>query len=210
MSSRKQTPAFHHHHHSTGPMQINLNSTANSSKSLQQQMYQRQLDCTPTFIEVGAGSFQEGMPIMCGGNGGGGESPRSNATATVSCTGINSGSSSAVASKSSFAEHLIGDNLIESLADAMNETASSSSSHHHHHNHYQSGSNNYYYKQRTNDGPLKYASKSPAIAISQNNPPILINPNPDKSSVSQEVLSFKPLLFIFEKFLFLCVFKGRQ
>lgn len=114
-------------------------------------MYQRQLDCTPTFIEVGAGSFQEGMPIMC-------ESPRA-----LSKTSNDS---------------LVGENLIESLAEAMSETPFS----------------NNHAKSRLPDvsnglasgSSSKLGSKSPAIAISNHPNGLLINangPNPDKSSV---------------------------
>lgn len=44
-------------YHTTMPMQINSKSKG------------QRIDCTPTFIEIGAGSYQEGMPIMCGSNG---------------------------------------------------------------------------------------------------------------------------------------------
>jgi len=64
----------------------------------------KRFDCTPTYIEVGAGSFQEGMPII--GSSGSQSSQRS----------INN-------------QDLLGETLIESLADAMNETSISSTSH---------------------------------------------------------------------------------
>lgn len=109
------------------------------NKSLQQQMYQRQLDCTPTFIEVGACSFQEGMPIMCesprrGGAGGNGSSSASSNITANPHSGSSSGANG-TGSKSSFNNIDMGENLIESLADAMNELPSSSNHHHYHHNH---------------------------------------------------------------------------
>lgn len=46
----------------TQPVKI----THSLSKTLKAQ---QKFDCTPTFIEVGAGSFQEGMPVLCGSQG---------------------------------------------------------------------------------------------------------------------------------------------
>ncbi|RNA07828.1 breast carcinoma-amplified sequence 3 isoform X2 [Brachionus plicatilis] len=57
----------------------------------------KSFDLTPTFIDIGAGSYQEGMPIMCGS------------------------SSSAGSVKSLNSNELNGDKLIECLADAMSE-----------------------------------------------------------------------------------------
>ena len=65
---------------------------------------QQKFDTTPTYIEVG--SFQEGMPIMCGSS---------------STSGSQKSLNQAVG------YDLLGDNLIESLADAMNEINGSAS-----------------------------------------------------------------------------------
>ena len=59
---------------------------------------QQKIDTTPTYIEVG--SFQEGMPIMCGSSSTGGSQKSLNQAAGYD---------------------LLGENIIESLADAMNE-----------------------------------------------------------------------------------------
>lgn len=169
-------------------MQIN-------AKSLQQQIYQRQtMDCTPTFIEVGAaGSFQEGMPIM------------SAALAAADLPRVKSHSSSSTSSTShrEVVADTTGDSLIETLADAMNENPSTSAHHHHHHHH----KSKYQPQQQHmpfdfNGGVIspstKMVSKSPAIAIAPSNNAnnggvqsssagLLINTcvsNPDKSSVS--------------------------
>ena len=75
---------------SSSPMQINSIRARNQHK----------FDCTPTYIEVGSGSFQEGMPILCGSS---------------STSGSQKSLNNAVG------YDLLGENLIESLADAMNE-----------------------------------------------------------------------------------------
>lgn len=76
--------------HSSSPMQINNYRAA------------RKFDSTPTYIEVGSGSFQEGMPVMCSSSTGSHKSLNSNPSCGYDLLG--------------------GDNnLIESLADAMNE-----------------------------------------------------------------------------------------
>ena len=84
------------------PMQI----THSLSKTLKAQ---QKFDCTPTYIEVGAGSFQEGMPILCG----------------------SSGSRGSQKSLNNETNNLVGDSIVESLAEAMNDlnTSNSSSSH---------------------------------------------------------------------------------
>ena len=76
----------------TQPVQI----THSLSKTLKAQ---QKFDCTPTFIEVGAGSFQEGMPVLCGSQGSSRGSQKS----------LNKDSD------------LLADNIVESLAEAMND-----------------------------------------------------------------------------------------
>lgn len=83
--SRKFTNKFIGH--TTLPMQIN----SNNNKS-------RRYDSTPTFIEIGAGSYQEGMPILCESNLRGSQKSLNNHQGDP-----------------------YGENLIDCLADAMNE-----------------------------------------------------------------------------------------
>lgn len=136
-------------------------------------MYQKQLDCTPTFIEVGAGSFQEGMPILCGS------------------------SAESHGSQKSLNNDLLGENLIESLADAMNETLLPHGSSHGHNN----SSKRHLATLDPNAASLiattaskaspKLGSKSPAIAITNQQNLLLMNATasssttivPDRSSV---------------------------
>ena len=77
--------------HLTQPVQI----THSLSKTLKAQ---QKFDCTPTYIEVGAGSFQEGMPILCGSQGSRGSQKSLNKDVD-----------------------LLTDSIAESLADAMND-----------------------------------------------------------------------------------------
>jgi len=124
----------------------------------------KRFDCTPTYIEVGAGSFQEGMPII--GSSGSQSSQRS----------LNN-------------QDLLGETLIESLADAMNETSISSASHSpipttssgvRHYNANLNGSN-----QSTNK-LSDFLKKSQAIAISNKmmNDQILTAPSSSGSNSS--------------------------
>lgn len=146
----------------------------------------RQFDnCTPTFIEVGAGSFQDGMPIMmC-------ESPRAGTSA--GSTGVNASKGLSGASASASASHQE-DNLIETLADAMNEasmpsfsngaTAAAIAANHKHAASYNKQQQQYQLDSCGLIAPStsKYGSKSPAIAISTQATNSDL-PNPDKSSV---------------------------
>lgn len=75
----------------TQPVQI----THSLSKTLKAQ---QKFDCAPTFIEVGAGSFQEGMPVMCGSQGSRGSQKSLNKDSD-----------------------LLADSIVESLAEAMND-----------------------------------------------------------------------------------------
>ena len=92
-------------HLTTSPMQINPSASSTFPKLPYQKVLQK-FDCTPTYIEVGSGSFQEGMPILCGSSLGGSQKSLNGAGYDVA----------------------MGDNLIESLADAMNEVNSSNTS----------------------------------------------------------------------------------
>lgn len=92
---------------STGLSNYSKEKKKNTSKSSPMQINQafnnkiknhQKIDSTPTYIEVG--SFQEGMPIMCGSSSTSGSQKSLNQAAGYD---------------------LLGDNLIESLADAMNE-----------------------------------------------------------------------------------------
>ena len=80
---------------------IELNSLDLSSRKFNSSTLpvniRKSFDNTPTFIDIGAGSYQEGMPIMCGS------------------------SSSAGSVKSLNSNEFSGDKLIEYLADAMSE-----------------------------------------------------------------------------------------
>jgi hypothetical protein len=116
----------------TMPMQIQPSSSSNSIafksqatasnssiNSLNSGYHQRQMDtCTPTFIEVGAGSYQEGMPVMRSGPGSGGSHKSSMHHQHAHHHG---------SSASSNAGDVAGENLIESIADAMNELATTTS-----------------------------------------------------------------------------------
>ena len=92
-------------HLTTSPMQIHPSASSTFPKLPYQKMLQK-FDCTPTYIEVGSGSFQEGMPVLCGSSLGGSQKSLNGNGYDVA----------------------LGDNLIESLADAMNEVNSSNTS----------------------------------------------------------------------------------
>ncbi len=75
----------------TQPVQI-MHSLSKTLKA------QQKFDCTPTFIEVSAGSFQEGMPVLCGSQGSRGSQRSLNKDTD-----------------------LIGESIADSLAEAMND-----------------------------------------------------------------------------------------
>ncbi len=105
-----------HHMNSSKPMQIqtsnSIASRANGTSSTSSINSNRHSsDCTPTFIEVGAGSYQEGMPIMRGPGSSGSQK---------SLNSVNHGVSGN--------SELTGENLIESIADAMNELVTNANS----------------------------------------------------------------------------------
>lgn len=151
----RSTASTASYYNTTGPMQI-----ANSAKQKHQLKKMPFVDCTPTFIEVGAGSFQEGMPIMCGTNG------------------LRSGSQKSLNSGSTSNES---ENIIESIADAMNETSSNSTSNSSS-NHHSPNINNIQTVHRNiitpttssnNNKNVVGTNKTPAIVIANNS---LINP----------------------------------
>jgi len=82
----------------TSPMQIKQQQQQQHQINKTSKLNQHKFDSTPTYIEVG--SFQEGMPILCGSS---------------STNGSQKSLNTAVG------YDLLGENLIESLADAMNE-----------------------------------------------------------------------------------------
>ena len=102
----------------TSPMQIKQQQSQQMNKA-SKNYNQHKFDSTPTYIEVG--SFQEGMPIMCGSSStNGSQKSLNNAIGGV-------GGSSGV--------DLLGENLIESLADAMNGLNGSMSNNTNNNNH---------------------------------------------------------------------------
>ena len=120
----RKFPANHHMYgHSSMPMQITNNSiAARHSGTLSTSSIggsSTRLDCTPTFIEVGAGSYQEGMPVLRGPGSGG-------SVRSFGSGGGGGGHSSHQPVSGS--NDLLGENLIETLADAMNELTATNSS----------------------------------------------------------------------------------
>lgn len=125
------------------PMQINNNVLASKSfTSMRQQQQQQPFGCTPTFIEVGPGSYQEGMPILCGA--------LANQHRNGSQKSLNNGD-------------LLGDNLIESLADAMNELNTSDGA-----NYLANQKNTRSKHNSSSSGHSSAKTMSPAIAIHHN------------------------------------------
>lgn len=146
-STTANRPTFSHHSYtSTNPMKIGSSSRSSLKK----------FDCTPTFIEVGAGSFQEGMPILCGQNG------------------ILRGSQKSLNNQDITTND---NNLIESIADAMNESNNQSSSSNH--------SPNVNMINKSSNKMINHSTsinKTPAIVIANRSNDLLINANQTASS----------------------------
>jgi hypothetical protein len=144
-STTATRPSFNHHSYiSTNPMKIGSSSRSSLKK----------FDCTPTFIEVGAGSFQEGMPILCGQNG------------------ILRGSQKSLNNHDLIAND---NNLIESIADAMNESNNQSSSSNH-------SPNVNMINKSSKMNHLTSNNKTAAIVIANRSNDLLINANQTVSS----------------------------
>jgi hypothetical protein len=105
----RKFPANHHLY--SAPMQINSAALSGGSRSGASSS-----QCTPTYIEVGAaGSYQEGMPILCSSIGSRGSQKFLNSNCMIN-------------KNNNQVADLLGENLIESIADAMNEVVMPTSS----------------------------------------------------------------------------------
>jgi hypothetical protein len=187
MTSKK--PAY-----SSMPMQINFPKMKKNNFE--------NVNGTPTYIEVGSGSFKEGMPILC--------DSKSSSASSLNNIHLNhnitsnqrkkntSSSSSSNCGRNNSVDNVSGDNLIESIADAMNEVFINNNSnnstqqrHNHRNNHFQIQQQQQQ-QQIVNNQTIGLIDTTMSPSYNQKQPPTLIPLNTDvtNSYMNNEISRF--------------------